>query len=114
MTSVGLGFRSWKIWAKVHGQAARLTRLARLTRVTVGEWGPNDGDGSFFFVCWRCGSFAKLSNVRYFGSWHAKQTKKTVRPFCKCRTIGFTEKFAQNLPGWKAVFDSDDPVHVAW
>ena len=40
--------------------------------------------------------------------------KKTVRPFCKCRTIGFTEKFAQNLPGWKAVFDSDDPVHVAW
>eukprot|EP00438_Fugacium_kawagutii_P000696 Skav220037 [mRNA] locus=scaffold2981:211334:223377:+ [translate_table: standard] len=23
---------------------------------------------------------------------------------------GFTEKFAQNLPGWKAVFDSDDPA----
>eukprot|EP00435_Cladocopium_sp_Y103_P008741 s1741_g2.t1 len=27
---------------------------------------------------------------------------------------GFTEKFAQNLPGWKAVFDSDDPVHAPW
>eukprot|EP00434_Breviolum_minutum_P012044 symbB.v1.2.010619.t2/scaffold696.1/size260109/12 len=27
---------------------------------------------------------------------------------------GFTDTFTKNISGWKAVFDSDDPVHAPW
>ena len=78
VTSVGLGCRSWKIWAKVHGQAARLTR------VTDAEWWgphePNDGGlpssdapfEFFFLELWQFWEAEKKSGTSWILAWKNK------------------------------------------